>query len=132
MSKIFLIPPDVLQNSSDPPPPPPTTSYLIIKVAKLVRLTIPRVDKSIAWRWYYVCPKKVAKNGQILSMFVPKKWIFSLLLEPHQGWLFKSKNWLMSKKCQPLSLVSGFIGLNWFGFLHYLIMDTEKVLNLCS
>ena len=29
----------------------------------------------------------------------------------------------MSKICQPLSLVSGFIGLNWFGFLHCLIMD---------
>ena len=52
--------------------------------------------------------QKVAKNGQILSMFVPKKWLFSLLLQPHQGWLFKSKNWLMSKMCQPLSLVSGF------------------------
>ena len=52
--------------------------------------------------------QKVAKNGQILSMFVPKKWLFSLLLQPHQDWLFKSKNWLMSKICQPLSLVSGF------------------------
>ena len=31
MSKIFLIPPDVLQNSSDPP-----HHHLIIKVAKLV------------------------------------------------------------------------------------------------
>ena len=70
--------------------------------------------------------QKVAKNGQILSMFVPKKWLFSLLLQPHQGWLFKLKNWLMSKICQPFSLVSGFIGLNWFGFLHCLIMDTEK------
>ena len=52
--------------------------------------------------------QKVAKNGQILSMFVPKKWLFSLLLQSHQGWLFKSKNWLMSKICQTLSLVSGF------------------------
>ena len=34
MSKIFLIPPDVLQNSSDPPPP--KNHHLIIKVAKLV------------------------------------------------------------------------------------------------
>ena len=33
MSKIFLIPPDVLQNSSDPPPP---HHHLIIKAAKLV------------------------------------------------------------------------------------------------
>ena len=55
--------------------------------------------------------QKVAKNGQILSMFVPKKWLFSLLLQPHQAWLFKSKNWLMSKICQPLTLVSGLLGL---------------------
>ena len=27
----------------------------------------------------------------------PQKVAFSLLLQPHQGWLFKSKNWLMSK-----------------------------------
>ena len=33
MGKIFLIPPDVLQNSSDPPLP---TTHLIIKEAKLV------------------------------------------------------------------------------------------------
>ena len=74
--------------------------------------------------------QKVAKNGQILSMFVPKKWLFSLLLQPHQGWLFnslfKSKNWLMSKICQPLSLVSGFLRSYWFGLLHCHIMDTER------
>ena len=34
MSKIFLIPPDVLQNSSDPPPQ--KSNHPIIKVAKLV------------------------------------------------------------------------------------------------
>ena len=27
-------------------------------------------------------PQKVAKNDQILSMFVPKKWLCSLLLQP--------------------------------------------------
>ena len=70
--------------------------------------------------------QKVAKNGQILSMFVPKKWLFSLLLQPHQGWLFKSKNWLMSKICQPLSFVSGFFRSYWFGLLHCHIMDTER------
>ena len=37
MSKIFLIPPDVLQNSSDPP-------HLIIKVAKLVSLFEAEID----------------------------------------------------------------------------------------
>ena len=70
--------------------------------------------------------QKVARNGQILSMFVPKKWLFSLLFQPHQGWLFKSKNWLMSKICQPLSLVSGFFRSYWFGLLHCHIMDTER------
>ena len=35
MSKIFLIPPDVLQNSSDPPPQK-KNHHLVIKVAKLV------------------------------------------------------------------------------------------------
>ena len=48
---------------------------------------------------------------KILSMFVPKKcfFFFSLLLQPYQGWLFRLKNWLMSKICQPLSLVLGFL-----------------------
>ena len=40
MSKIFLIPPDVLQNSSDPPPP----NHLIIKEAKLVSVFEADID----------------------------------------------------------------------------------------
>ena len=32
--------------------------------------------------------QKVAKNGQNLSMFVPKKWFFLTLLQPCQGWFF--------------------------------------------
>ena len=36
MSKIFLIPPYVLQNSSDHPPPQKKNHHLIIKAAKLV------------------------------------------------------------------------------------------------
>ena len=42
MSKIFLIPPDVLQNSSDPPPK--KTHHLIIKVAKLVSVFEAEID----------------------------------------------------------------------------------------
>ena len=42
MSKIFLIPPDVLQNSSDPPPPP--HYHLIIKAAKLVSVFEAEID----------------------------------------------------------------------------------------
>ena len=38
MSKIFLIPPDVFQNSSDPP------HHLIIKVAKLVSVFEAEID----------------------------------------------------------------------------------------
>ena len=38
MRKIFLIPPDVLQNSSDPP------RHLIIKVAKLVSVFEAEID----------------------------------------------------------------------------------------
>ena len=41
MSKIFLIPPDVFQNSSDPPPPP---HHLIIKAAKLVSVFEADID----------------------------------------------------------------------------------------
>ena len=40
MSKIFLIPPDVLQNSSDSPPP----HQLIIKAAKLVSVFEAEID----------------------------------------------------------------------------------------
>ena len=40
MSKIFLIPPDVFQNSSDPPP----HHHLIIKVAKLVSVFEAEID----------------------------------------------------------------------------------------
>ena len=75
--------------------------------------------------------QKVAKNGQILSMFVPKMWLFSLLLQPHQGWLFKSKNWLMSKICQPLSLVSGFLGLIGLAFYTVISWTQREVANLC-
>ena len=74
--------------------------------------------------------QKVAKNGQILSMFVPKKWLFSLLLQPHQGWLVKSKNWLMSKICQPLSLVSGFFGLIGLAFCTVISWTQREVANL--
>ena len=42
MSKIFLIPPDVLQNSSDPPPK--KKHHLIIKVAKLVSVFEAEID----------------------------------------------------------------------------------------
>ena len=41
MSKIFLIPPDVLLNSSDPPP---QNHHLIIKVAKLVSVFEAEID----------------------------------------------------------------------------------------
>ena len=68
---------------------------------------------------------KVPKNGQILSMFVPKKWLFSFLLQPYQGWLFKLKNGLMSKVCQPLFFVLHFLGL-LFRFLHRDIIDTDR------
>ena len=43
MSKIFLIPPDVLQNSSDPPPPQ-KKHHLIIKAAKLVSVFEAEID----------------------------------------------------------------------------------------
>ena len=65
-------------------------------------------------------------------MFVPKKWLFSLLLQPYQGWLLKLKNWLMSKICQPLSIVSGFFRSHWFGLLHCHIMDTDRSSQLLS
>ena len=52
--------------------------------------------------------QKEAKNGLFMSMFVPKKCLSSPLLQSYQDWLFKLKNWLMAKICQPLSLVSGF------------------------
>ena len=42
MSKIFLIPPDVLQTSSDPPPP--HHHHLIIKAAKLVSVFEAEID----------------------------------------------------------------------------------------
>ena len=42
MSKIFLIPPDVLQNSSDPPLP--QNHHLIIKAAKLVSVFEAEID----------------------------------------------------------------------------------------
>ena len=42
MSKIFLIPPDVLQNSSDPPPK--KNHHLIIKAAKLVSVFEAEID----------------------------------------------------------------------------------------
>ena len=41
MSKMFLIPPDVLQNSSDPPK---KKHHLIIKVAKLVSVFEAEID----------------------------------------------------------------------------------------
>ena len=41
MSKIFLIPPDVLQNSSDPPK---KNHHLIIKAAKLVSVFEAEID----------------------------------------------------------------------------------------
>ena len=44
MSKIFLIPPDVLQNSSDPPPPPHHHHHLIIKAAKLASVFEAEID----------------------------------------------------------------------------------------
>ena len=40
MSKIFLIPPEVMQNLSDPPPPP----HLIIKAAELVSVFEAEID----------------------------------------------------------------------------------------
>ena len=43
MTKIFLIPPDVLQNSSDPPPPK-NKHHLIIKAAKLVSVFEAEID----------------------------------------------------------------------------------------
>ena len=43
MSKIFLIPPDVLQNSSDPPPQK-KKHHLIIKAAKLVSVFEAEID----------------------------------------------------------------------------------------
>ena len=43
MSKIFLIPPDVLQNSSDPPPHK-KKHHLIIKAAKLVSVFEAEID----------------------------------------------------------------------------------------
>ena len=46
--------------------------------------------------------QKVAKSGQILSMFVPIKWLFSPLLQPYQGWLFKLKNWQTAAKAEPI------------------------------
>ena len=42
MSKIFLIPPDVLQNSSDPPPK--KNHHLVIKAAKLVSVFEAEID----------------------------------------------------------------------------------------
>ena len=42
MSKIFLIPPDVLQNSSDPPTK--KKHHLIIKAAKLVSVFEAEID----------------------------------------------------------------------------------------
>ena len=44
MSKIFLIPPDVLQNSSDPPPKKKQKHHLIIKAAKLVSVFEAEID----------------------------------------------------------------------------------------
>ena len=29
--------------------------------------------------------QKVAKNGEILSMFVPQKWLFSFLVQPYSS-----------------------------------------------
>ena len=43
MSKIFLIPPDVLQNSSDPPPQK-KNHHLIIKAAKLASVFEAEID----------------------------------------------------------------------------------------
>ena len=44
MSKIFLIPPDVLQNSSDPPPHHHHHHHLIIKAAELVSVFEAEID----------------------------------------------------------------------------------------
>ena len=75
--------------------------------------------------------QKVAKNGKILSMFVPKKWLFSLLLQGCKGWLFKLKNWLIFKICQPLSLVSGFLGSIVLAFCTVISWTQIEVVKLC-
>ena len=46
MSKIFLMPPDVLQNSSDPPPK--KNLHLIIKAAKLVSVFEAEIDHPLS------------------------------------------------------------------------------------
>ena len=55
-----------------------------------------------------VCPKRWLKRQNSVNV-CPQKVALSLLLEGYQGWLFKLKNWLIFKICQPLSLVSGFL-----------------------
>ena len=69
------------------------------------------MDKCTAYeRWISVLhgdailrlSKKMAKNGQINA-----KWLFSFIAAQSRLTLW-SKNWLKSKICQPLSLVSDF------------------------
>ena len=47
MSKIFLIPPEVLQNLSDPPHTPPPPPRLIIKAAELVSVFEAETDNPL-------------------------------------------------------------------------------------
>ena len=86
----------------------PVTSSVQRRVCSTWLPKLPRVNKSTVWRWYHVCPKRWLKTAKSCQCLSPKSVFFSLLLQLYQGWLFKSKSWLMSQICQPLSLVSGF------------------------
>ena len=72
--------------------------------------------------------QKVAKNSKTLSVSVPKRWLFSLLLQGYQGWLL---NWLIFKVYQPLSLVSGFLRSIVLAFAPSISWTQIDVVNLC-
>ena len=70
--------------------------------------------------------QKVAKNGQILSMFVPRKGDFFHFCCSTAKVFFLSKKLADVQDMSIFVPVSGFFSSYWSGFLHCHIMDTEK------
>ena len=63
---------------TDPPPPPPPREM----TTRILGLREARVDKCIAWRWYYVCLKKWLKTARSCQCLPPKNGFLHFCCSP--------------------------------------------------